>query len=71
VRDHGRGVPQVERERVFERFHRVEGANPNIPGAGLGLAIVREVARAHQGQCSIETTTEGTEVVVEFPAARA
>lgn len=45
VEDDGPGIPEAERSRIFERFHRVPGSAPG--GCGLGLAIVREIARAH------------------------
>jgi signal transduction histidine kinase len=51
VCDHGAGVPEAERERVFEPFYRRAGASV---GAGLGLALVRQIARRHRGdaECS-------------------
>ena len=50
VEDHGAGIPEAERERVFERFHRVESARAaGNGGSGLGLAIVRGIARLHGG----------------------
>lgn len=45
VEDDGPGIPPEERERVFERFHRIAGTGQ--PGSGLGLAIVQEVASRH------------------------
>ena len=67
VKDHGPGVPPSEKERIFERFYRVEAANPGSPGAGLGLAIVHEVAQVHSAKCGIESSGAGTEVTVSFP----
>ena len=48
VHDAGPGIPEADRERIFERFHRLED-DRDEPGSGLGLAIVRHVAEAHGG----------------------
>jgi two-component system sensor histidine kinase TctE len=45
VEDDGRGIPEQDRERVFERFYQVSGRGGN--GCGLGLAIVRQIAQVH------------------------
>ncbi len=51
VTDDGPGIPAEERERIFERFHRVDqGRSRATGGAGLGLAIVRAIAEAHGGE---------------------
>jgi len=55
VRDSGVGIPKHEQERVFARFHRT-GARKEVPGAGLGLPIAREIARAHGGSIELEST---------------
>ena len=53
VEDHGIGVPLNEAPRIFERFHRVDPARAaGTGGAGLGLAIVRRIARLHGGDVS-------------------
>jgi two-component system sensor histidine kinase TctE len=57
VEDNGPGSEEAERERVFERFHRVLGTGTE--GAGLGLAIVREIARAHSGRVDLATGSGG------------
>ena len=49
VRDHGPGIPDSERERVFEPFYRRAGAAESGRGSGLGLALVRQIARHHGG----------------------
>ncbi len=55
VEDAGRGVPPDEAERIFERFHRVDPARAaDTGGAGLGLAIVRRIARLHGGDVTCE-----------------
>lgn len=60
VDDDGRGVPATERDRVFERFARLdESRERDLGGSGLGLAIVREVAEAHGGSASITNSPLG------------
>jgi signal transduction histidine kinase len=49
VCDSGPGIPEPERERVFEPFYRVAGASEAAGGVGLGLALVRQIARRHGG----------------------
>ena len=68
VADDGAGVPVADRERIFERFTRLDDARArDSGGAGLGLAIVAEVARAHGGSVRIEGDG-GARFVVTLPA---
>lgn len=67
VEDDGSGIPPEERERVFERFYR---RSPGGTGAGLGLAIVGEICRAHRACISLEDgAAGGLRVRVAFPPA--
>ena len=58
VRDHGPGIDEEDRPLVFERFYRSAAAR-SMPGAGLGLSIVREVAEAHGGTVAVENAEGG------------
>lgn len=49
VCDHGPGVPEAERERIFEPFYRLPGASEADGGVGLGLSLARRIAQAHGG----------------------
>lgn len=60
VRDDGAGVPEDERERIFERFVRLDDARSRDDGgAGLGLAIARDVAARHGGTLTVHRASEG------------
>jgi two-component system sensor histidine kinase MprB len=63
VRDHGPGFAEEDRPLVFDRFYRSADAR-SMPGAGLGLAIVREVAEAHGGTVEAENAGDGGAVVL-------
>ncbi len=67
VSDDGPGIPEHERERVFERFHRTDtGRTRATGGAGLGLAIVRAVAEAHKGAVRVRESGNGRGATVEL-----
>ena len=71
VVDTGIGIPADQLPHVFERFYRGEQARragEGNEGAGLGLAIARWIADAHQAKIDISSNGSGTEVVVRFPA---
>jgi two-component system sensor histidine kinase TctE len=68
VEDDGPGIPAEARAQVFERFHRLD---PQRGGAGLGLAIVGEICRAHQATITLhDGTAGGLRVRVVFPKER-
>jgi signal transduction histidine kinase len=69
VADHGPGIPADERERVLERFVRLE-ASRSRPGSGLGLSLASAVARLHGGVLRIEDAEPGLRAVLTFPRPR-
>jgi signal transduction histidine kinase len=67
VEDAGDGVPYIDRAKIFEPFHRASTATQSS-GAGLGLAIVRQIARAHGGSVTYEPRDGGgSRFTVELP----
>jgi two-component system, OmpR family, sensor histidine kinase TctE len=72
VEDDGPGIPEAEREKVFERFYRspvVASAGP--PGSGLGLSIVRDIVAAHAAKIDLLTGRSGTGLCVRVSMAAA
>jgi signal transduction histidine kinase len=73
VSDDGPGIPPADRERAFDRFVRLDDARSRdeaeTGGAGLGLAIVRAIARTHGGSAHLEGASPGLRAVVRLPAA--
>ena len=70
VEDHGVGIPEEHREKVFDRFHRVDGSrSAETGGAGLGLAIVRRIARLHGGDVDLRPAEpSGCRFIFAIPA---
>jgi signal transduction histidine kinase len=68
VVDDGPGVPDSERERLFDRFHRLE-ASRSTPGSGLGLSMVAAVAKLHGAEVRLHDAAPGLDVRVTFLAA--
>jgi signal transduction histidine kinase len=84
VKDSGPGIPDAAREKIFERFFRLDparthsaGANPGAPddaasatsGAGLGLAIARWIAEAHHGRLVlVQSNSTGSTFAAFLPA---
>jgi len=72
VADDGPGIPIDARDRIFERFTRLDDVRtPQSEGTGLGLAIAREIAQAHDGTLTIEDNEPGARFVLRLPAASA
>jgi DNA-binding NtrC family response regulator len=73
VRDTGVGIPEEHRERVFERFHRIEGTHARTyEGTGIGLAFVQELVRLHGGDVRVDSTLgQGSTFTVRIPRGTA
>jgi len=69
VADSGPGIPEQERDRVFERFYRLE-AHRAAAGNGLGLSLVAAVAKLHETEISLEANNPGLRVVWNLPRDR-
>ncbi|UYN99721.1 MAG: HAMP domain-containing protein [Devosia sp.] len=67
IADNGPGIPEADRQRVLERFVRLEKSRSE-PGSGLGLALVNAVARLHGGTFRVEDNAPGVRAVLELPA---
>lgn len=69
VRDFGQGIPKEEKERIFERFYRMDKARSrNTGGTGLGLAIAKSIIHSHGGTISVDSRLgEGSTFQVMLP----
>lgn len=71
VDDEGDGIPERERERVWESFYRLDRhARSSIAGSGIGLYVVRELARQHEGDAWVDDAPNGgARLVIDLPVA--
>lgn len=69
VVDQGIGIPNEEREKIFDRFYRVDKSrnSSDVPGYGLGLSIAKEIVTMHNGAISCTSTKKGSTFIVELP----
>jgi signal transduction histidine kinase len=72
VKDNGMGIPSGELRRIFRRFYRASGAAARAKGTGLGLFIVRSVAKRHGGNAWAESAGlgQGSTFVLQLPVSR-
>lgn len=71
VKDDGIGIPEEERERIFERFYRIDKARSTAPGSfGLGLAIASQVAKLHDGSLKCLPSERGAHFELALPVCR-
>ena len=66
VSDNGVGIPQSDHKKVLQRFYRLEQSR-NMPGSGLGLALVNAIAKLHSASLQLHDNKPGLRVVLEFP----
>jgi len=73
VSDTGTGIPAEQLPRIFERFHRIDGARGrSFEGSGIGLSLVHELVRMHGGKVEVESEVgNGTTFVVSIPVGTA
>lgn len=73
VTDTGTGIPKQELPRIFERFHRIQGAQGrSFEGSGIGLSLVHELTRLHGGSVRVESEAgSGSTFIVSIPTGRA
>jgi two-component system, OmpR family, sensor histidine kinase KdpD len=70
VSDHGPGIAEAEQTRIFEKFYRAEASRHQIPGAGLGLVIAREIIHAHGGEIWVDSRPgQGATFQFSLPAS--
>ena len=69
IADRGEGIPEAERQRVFDRFHRLD-AHRGSEGNGLGLTLARAIVLRHGGQVSLHDNDPGLRVRLDLPASR-
>ena len=67
VADHGPGIAEIDRTRVFDRFVRLEGARSR-PGSGLGLSLAAAISRLHGGTLEIGDNAPGLRITLRLPA---
>jgi PAS domain S-box-containing protein len=72
IRDTGVGIPEEQRDRVFERFHRIEGTQARTyEGTGIGLALVQELVKLHGGRVRVESLVgAGSTFTVTIPCGK-
>jgi two-component system sensor histidine kinase QseC len=71
IEDDGPGIPANQYERIFDRFYRYQNENSDLqmPGCGLGLAIVQHIVEMHHGDIKLSESSfsSGLKIIIDFP----
>lgn len=67
VADRGPGIPEGEREKIWQRFYQVDPSRTGEEGAGLGLSMARQIARLHGGDLTLESGPWGSRFTLKLP----
>jgi two-component system sensor histidine kinase KdpD len=67
ITDHGKGIPNREQSRIFERFFRSPSIRKQIPGSGLGLSIANSILQAHHGELTVTSQPGRTTFCLTLP----
>jgi two-component system sensor histidine kinase KdpD len=71
VSDSGPGISSEEQQRIFEKFYRGESVRNRLPGTGVGLSIVKDIATLHSGTVRVQSKPKmGTTFTIELPSTR-
>jgi two-component system sensor histidine kinase KdpD len=70
ITDYGRGIPEQEQLRIFERFYRSPSVRDQIPGSGLGLSIAHRIVQAHGGDLTVRSRPGETTFCLALPVER-
>lgn len=66
ITDNGPGIPEAEKEKIFQRFYRLERSRTS-PGNGLGLSLVKAVVDLHSADIRLDALSSGLETTIQFP----
>ena len=69
IQDEGAGIPEVDKSHVFEKFYRGSNIRSKLAGTGMGLAVARQIVRAHGGDIQLVSSSQkGSEFMISLPA---
>ncbi|MFZ1247636.1 MAG: ATP-binding protein, partial [Leptotrichiaceae bacterium] len=66
VRDYGTGIDDKDKEKVFERYYKIDKENKKTQGMGLGLSIIKEIVDLHNAKIELVNRTNGLDVILIF-----